>query len=79
MRKKLIHLLGGFTKEEMIESNNNTYKCGVYFTITKMKIFADSLYGATPEEWCKSMYQRIEEEEAQNCTFDNNDNINSNN
>ena len=55
----LICKLGGATLDECAESNRNSYQMGIYIAHLKMKIYADSMYGITPDEWCRRMYDLI--------------------
>jgi hypothetical protein len=40
IRNFIIHLLGGVTLEESMESYNNSFYTGVYSTLEKLKLFA---------------------------------------
>lgn len=62
MRKFLIHLLGGFTLKETQESNTNSAEIGSYMTLVKIRAYAQSLNGLSADEWCKKMYNLINEE-----------------
>jgi len=57
MKKKLqawlIHLLDGDTREEIIESNRNSYNIGVYTTLINLMTFAQRQNGKSADEWCK--------------------------
>ena len=55
----LICKLGGATLDECAESNRNSYQMGIYIAHLKMKTYADSMYGITPDEWCRRMYDLI--------------------
>lgn len=59
MKKFLIHLLGGFTKEECIQHNVNHYNLGCSNTADMFKRFADQMNGTPADEWCKLMYNHI--------------------
>ena len=63
MKKRLLDWLkcklGGATLDECAESNRNSYQMGIYVAHLKMKIYADSMYGITPDEWCRRMYDLI--------------------
>lgn len=62
MRKFLIHFLGGFTLNEIQESNTNSAEIGSYMTLVKIRAYAQSLNGLSADEWCKKMYNHINEE-----------------
>lgn len=62
MRKILIHLLGGFTSKETQESNTNSAEIGSYMTLVEIRAYAQSLNGLSADEWCKKMYDHINEE-----------------
>lgn len=62
MRKFLIRLLGGFTLKEIQESNTNSAEIGSYMTLVKIRAYAQSLNGLSADEWCKKMYNLINEE-----------------
>lgn len=55
----IIHMLGGLTIEESVESDGNCFDLGFYRAFVEIKKHADSLYGVPAEEWCKEMYEYI--------------------
>ena len=56
MKKWLIHLLGGVTRDEAsIEFIKGKASVYVFF-----KKYADNLYGVSADKWCSSMYNTIE-------------------
>lgn len=65
MKKKLqtwlIHLLDGDTKEEIVESNRNSYNIGVYTTLINLMTFMQRQNGKSADDWCKAVYGYIED------------------
>lgn len=61
LKTKLIHLLGGYTEAEIRESNDNSYNIGVLAMLYNLKTFADKLNGCSADDWCKKMYECIEQ------------------
>ena len=55
----IIHLLGGFTKEECVQHNVEHYDLGCRNTADMFKRFADQMNGLPADEWCKMMYNHI--------------------
>lgn len=59
LRTWLIHKLGGVTSEECFSKSYKSYIKGELVIIGRLRIYANSLYGLTAEDWCKKMYKRI--------------------
>ena len=63
MKKKiktwLIHLLGGVTENEALQSNFNCACLGSYKALAIIKEYADSLNGRSADEWCELVYKQI--------------------
>lgn len=63
MKKKiktwLIHLLGGVTENEALQSNFNCACLGSYKALAIIKEYADSLNGKPADEWCELVYKQI--------------------
>ena len=57
IRKYLIHLLGGVTKEESHEDVIYSSKMARADTILQFKSKMASCYGQPSEEWCKNVYE----------------------
>lgn len=57
IRKYLIHLLGGVTKEESYEDVIYSSKMARADTILRFKSKMTSCYGQPAEEWCKNVYE----------------------
>lgn len=61
IKTKLIHWLGGYTEAEKRANGNSKYNSGVFVTYCHLLSFADRLYGLSADDWCKRMYQHIEQ------------------
>ena len=61
IKTKLIHWLGGYTEAEQRTNGKSYFNSGVFTTYCYLLSFADSLYGLSADDWCKQMYQRIEQ------------------
>ena len=55
----LIHLLGGMTVSESMESDKNSAYLGAYTALSLIKGYAESLNGKPADEWCKLVYEQI--------------------
>ena len=65
IKSYLIHLLGGFTKQELARKEASSYlfwHSRMLIRINRIKQKADSLWGTPPEEWCRQMYSYITDE-----------------
>ena len=61
LKTKLIHKLGGYTEAERRENGKISFNAGVLTMLYDIKNFADHLNGLSADEWCKKMYQRLEQ------------------
>ena len=59
IRKYLIHLLGGVTKEESHEEVVYYSKSARADVTQQLKWKMEDCYGQSAEEWCKNMYEYI--------------------
>ena len=63
IKEKLIHLLGGYTKEEYSQVESKSYDVGYiegFDTVVNGTLtFMQSLYGVPAEEWCKRVYRFV--------------------
>lgn len=65
IKSYLIHLLGGFTKQELARKEASSYlfwHSRMLIRINRIKQKADSLWGTPPEEWCRKVYSYITDE-----------------
>ena len=60
IKERIISLLGGYTLEELKESNYNSYNIGRFSAFNSVKRHMDSMYGIAAEEWCQSTYGYVE-------------------
>lgn len=65
LRKKLIHLLGGCTEQEMRDNSYNAAQMGRYKTLIEVQAYMRSISGEEAETWCdlawKYVTRKIEE------------------
>lgn len=61
IKTKLIHWLGGYTEAEQRENGREAYGIGVQTMLYNLKVFADRLNGLPADDWCKKMYERLEQ------------------
>ena len=65
IRKKLIHLLGGYTEQEMRESNYDSAQIGRYKALLQVRAYMREINGEDAETWCdlawKYVTRKIEE------------------
>lgn len=61
IKTKLIHWLGGYTEAEQRANDRSYFNSVVCTTYCYILSFADSLYGLSADDWCKRMYQHIEQ------------------
>lgn len=59
IKEKLIHLLGGVTKEEHNKWLEYKYAHGKFNAIEFLLSEAKRLYGLTADQWSEQMYERI--------------------
>lgn len=62
MRDLLIKILGGVPAAEARQSYVNSAEVSAYHTLEKLRTYAKSLNGLPAEEWCRKMYDHINEE-----------------
>ena len=55
----LIHLLGGVTVSESMESDKNSAHLGAYTALYLIKGYAEFLNGKPADEWSKLVYEQI--------------------
>lgn len=61
IKDRIISWLGGYTLEELEESNFNEHFNGRLAALSYVKKHMDSMYGIAAEEWCKSIYEYVEQ------------------
>jgi len=65
IRKKLIHLLGWYTEQEMRDNSYNAAQIGRYNTLIEVQSYMRSINGEDAETWCdlawKYVTRKIEE------------------
>ena len=61
IKDRIISWLGGYTLEELEESNFNEHFNGRLAALSYVKRHMDSMYGIAAEEWCKSIYEYVEQ------------------
>ena len=61
IKDRIISWLGGYTLEELEESNFHEHFNGRLAAYSYMKKHMDSMYGIAAEEWCKSTYEYVEQ------------------
>lgn len=65
IRKKLIHWLGGYTEQEMRESNCDSAQTGRYEALLQVRAYMREINGEEAETWCdlawKYVTRKIEE------------------
>lgn len=59
IRKKLIHLLGGYTEQEMRDSNYNATQVGKYRTLIEVQAYMRSINGENAETWCDFAWKYV--------------------
>ena len=65
IRARIIHLLGGVTREENVSSNIQYLYFGSLTRVRRIRNYLDLMNGMPAEEWCKAAYNyivRIEKE-----------------
>lgn len=68
IKEILIHWLGGYTEKDKFEATFDlAYRIGSGYgravERSEIKVFADSLYGLSADEWCNKMYEYLTEKE----------------
>ena len=61
IRKYLIHLLGGVTKEELSRSTGYAVWSTGFHALHKVLRFMKYRYGMPADEWCKTVYGYVYE------------------
>lgn len=65
IRKKLIHWLGGYTEQEMLERNCDSAQIGRYNALVEVQAYMREINGEDAETWCdlawKYVTRKIEE------------------
>lgn len=59
MKEKLIHMLGGYTEQEMNESNCRAALKGARCEITALRAYMCDLNGEDAETWCDLVWKRV--------------------
>lgn len=59
IRKKLIHLLGGYTEQEMRDNSYNATQVGKYRTLIEVQAYMRSINGEQSETWCDLAWKHI--------------------
>lgn len=63
MKKFIINLLGGYTKDEFEDKQLNLAliekRIGAYNTLLNLRHFAEQMNGISADEWSKRMYDHI--------------------
>lgn len=62
VREFIIHMLGGVTIEESVDSANHSHDIGRFGILHAIRKKASELYGIPAEEWCEEMYKYIDTE-----------------
>ena len=65
IRKYLIHLLGGVTRDELQQDVYYYSKAERADVTQQLKWKMEDCYGQSAEEWCKNMYKYIRERHEQ--------------
>lgn len=56
---KLIHILGGYTKDEYNSYSNFEFIQGLIIRNNQIKVLADELYGADKQTWIDAIYKEL--------------------
>ena len=56
IKNYIIHLLGGYTKEEAEEIRSTYFEKGATSVASAVKIYLETLNGIPADEWCKLAY-----------------------
>lgn len=59
MKERIIRLLGGSTREEVIQSNNNSAAIGRLNALYEVQDFMRQNNGESPDVWCKNVWQYV--------------------
>ena len=69
IRKKLIHLLGGYTEQEMRDNSYNSAQNGRYKTLIEVQAYMRSINGEEAETWCDLAWQYVTRKIEEMTTF----------
>ena len=59
MKERIIRLLGGYTREEVIQSNHNSASIGRLNTLYEVQDYMRQNNGESPDVWCKNVWQYV--------------------
>lgn len=67
IKTKIIHLLGGYTRDEYNKARTERFDEGVASVCASMFTLARNSWGMSAEQWCTRMYAYIETMYTQKC------------
>ena len=59
MKERIIRLLGGSTREEVIQSNGNSAFIGRLNALYDVQDYMRQNNGESPDVWCKNVWQYV--------------------
>lgn len=59
MKERIIRLLGGSTREEVIQSNSNSASIGRLNALYDVQDYMRQNNGESPDVWCKNVWQYV--------------------
>lgn len=59
IKNYIIHLLGGYTREEAEEIRSTYFEKGAINVASAIKIYLETLNGTPADEWCKLVYNYV--------------------
>lgn len=59
MKERIIRLLGGSTREEVIQSNGNSAAIGRLNALYEVQDYMRQNNGESPDVWCKNVWQYV--------------------
>lgn len=59
MKERIIRLLGGITREEVIQSNGNSAAIGRLKALDDVQDYMRQNNGESPDVWCKNVWQYV--------------------
>ena len=59
IKNYIIHLLGGYTEEEVSRRQSENFERGKKMFAIEAKYYLDHLNGTPADEWCKLAYEYI--------------------
>jgi len=59
MKERIIRLLGGNTREEVIQSNSNSAAIGRLNALYDVQDYMRQNNGESPDVWCKKVWQYV--------------------